>query len=47
MRRAKLSTSARFFKYSLPAKLVYNVTGLAHLQSAEPQALGRSKRNSL
>ena len=33
--------TARFFDYFLPAKLVYNVSYLAHPQSAEPRALGR------
>ena len=32
--------TARFLKYALPAKLVYNVTCLAGPQSAEMQALG-------
>jgi hypothetical protein len=33
--------TARFFKYFLLAKLVYNVTDRAYPQSAEPRALGR------
>jgi hypothetical protein len=35
--------TAPFFKYFLLAKWVYNVTGLAHPQSAEPRALGGEK----
>jgi len=35
--------TVQFFNCTLLAKLVYNVTGLAQPQSAEPQALGGQK----
>ena len=40
---SRIATAA-FFSHLLLAKLVYNVTGLAHVQSAEPQALGGNLR---
>jgi hypothetical protein len=39
MGRCSRIATARFFEHFLLARLVYNVTGRAYPQSAEPQAL--------